>query len=1185
MSDNDLSDEVKSVELYTSVPVIYHGYVGPFLFLYGLIFSLWIFYFGLMDYFELGCICLAATGVIQVLTCLSCHWSIHVKAKLSCKRVKDISSATLVKVVPTPNNGHPQLVSLLHETGDSGEPVISFIFQKITYFYDSEEKKRFYPVSFPTSEQLSFYQNSKGYQEEDEVKVAVRKYGENLIDMTVPEFMDLFKERATAPFFVFQVFCVGLWCLDEYWYYSLFTLAMLVMFECTLVHQQMRNMKEIRNMSSKPFQIQVYRYRKWRPIPSNELLPGDICSIGHSQSDVMVPCDLLLLRGSCIVDESMLTGESIPQMKEPIESLPGNDILDMEAHRKLHLLSGGTKVVNHTPPPKTSAGLKSPDNGCVAYVLKTGFSTSQGKLLKTILYGVKRVTANNLETFMFIVFLLIFAIAASAYVWINGTKDPKRNRYKLFLECTLILTSVVPPELPIELSLAVNSSLMALSKLGVFCTEPFRIPFAGKVDVCCFDKTGTLTSDNLVVEGVAGVDGNRGIQPVKDLPLNTVRVLGCCHSLTYVDDKLLGDPMEQAAIKAIDWTVSKGDVCMAKKGMRQSVKLLHRHHFTSALRRMSVIASIHSADSTTTNYIAAVKGAPETLRKMFTEIPDFYDELHKTLSCNGGRVMALGHKHLGTELSPREIREMLRDEVESELVFDGFLVLSCPLKEDSKNVISEIKAASHYTVMITGDNPLTACHVASDLSMNDKPLLVLSKVDPVITVEDEVLEDSWNWMTADEAEIIPFDEDCSNLIGKYHFCLTGDAISYLQTLPGIKAHMKELLIHSRVFARVSPKQKEWIIHEFKELGFTALMCGDGTNDVGALKHSHVGVALLPGTAEKMEPLKDKRKKKLKDAASPEEAETSKRQKPPPTSSKNMSRAAKMRGIQRGDLAENTNKSALEQQQAKLKEMLDEMEKEQNQVVKLGDASIASPFTSRYCTPASILHVIKQGRCTLVTTLQMFKILALNALILAYCQSVLYLDGIKFSDGQATLQGVLLAGCFLFISRSRPLTTLSKERPLPNIFNLYTILTVLTQFAIHFTALVTLVKEAKRLTPAKDEESVDLEKKFEANLLNSTVYIISISLQVATFFVNYRGNPFMESIVQNKALFYSVIFSLGGATTLLMGWLPELSQQFEIVEFPEEFKLMFCQVIIADFFGAWLVDRFLRFTLGYARLKN
>ena len=166
----------------------------------------------------------------------------------------------------------------------------------------------------------------------------------------MPTFKELFKEHAAAPFFVFQLFCVLLWCLDEFWYFSIFTLMMLVVFESTVVMQRLRNVRELRKMAPQPYSVFVYRGKHWVQIPSDKLVPGDICSLVRSQDDRGVPCDALILGGTSIVNEAMLTGESVPQAKESIAELSDDQVLHAKTIHKPFIVFAGTKIVQSTPP-------------------------------------------------------------------------------------------------------------------------------------------------------------------------------------------------------------------------------------------------------------------------------------------------------------------------------------------------------------------------------------------------------------------------------------------------------------------------------------------------------------------------------------------------------------------------------------------------------------------------------------------------------------------------------------------------------------------------------------------------------------------------------------------------------------------------------------------------------------------
>src|SRR5690606_7367058 len=255
-------------------------------------------------------------------------------------------------------------------------------------------------------------------------------------------------------------------------------------------------------------------------------------------------------------------------------------------------------------------------------------------------------------------------------------------------------------------------SLAALSKYAIYCTEPFRIPFAGRVDVCCFDKTGTLTNEDLVVEGIAGLglkgdsfrpkkgeDCDTKLVKVEDLQIDTTLVLATAHALVKLEEgEVVGDPMEKATLTSLGWTLGRNDTLTSKAtssapgasftASANIVQIKRRFQFSSALKRQSAVANVltNKGGKKTRATFVGVKGAPETIRKMLVHVPAYYEETYKHFTRKGSRVLALAYKYLSTEneWSAGRINDLKREQVESDLEFAGFLILHCPLKDDAK---------------------------------------------------------------------------------------------------------------------------------------------------------------------------------------------------------------------------------------------------------------------------------------------------------------------------------------------------------------------------------------------------------------------------------------------------------------------------------------------------------------------
>ncbi|KAK0440984.1 endoplasmic reticulum Ca-transporting P-type ATPase [Armillaria borealis] len=1052
--------DIAGATLHATIPWYTHIYTIPFLCLYPLLaYAYYVKYDQWLVSEEWTFLACVSLGAGHALSFLVTKWSTGARAWITTRKASTLVDADCIRIIPHLHRGKGDIV-LLNKKDPQDVSTYTFSYQRDTYNICSTSPLAFERLPYPSSGKppLSTFLTPTGLSS---------KKLESL---------------------------------------HLFTLFMLVVFECTVVWQRVRTLSEFRTMSVVPYPIQCYRDGKWTEIQTDKLLPGDVVSVARQQTETTVPADILLAHGTCIVNEAMLSGESTPLLKESIQLLDAKENLDVDGNHKNAVLFSGTKILQATPSTQLESPITTPDNGCLGIVLRTGFGTSQGQLVRTMIFSTDRVSANNLESFLFIGFLLIFAIAASWYVWVKGIeRDLKKS--KLLLDCVLIITSVVPPRVT-----------HGIVSRPIFCTEPFRIPAAGRVDVCCFDKTGTITAENLVLEGIVGVDQHdaKKLTSVKEASRETILCLGrgSCSG-------------QKTTLEALAWDLGKGNV--------QQVTIRRRFQFSSALKRMSTLSSLPGGKT-----LAAVKGAPETIKTMLSS--------------------ALGMKEM-EPMSVDKINKFPREQVESNLTFAGFLVFHCPLKSDAVEVLKMLADSSHRCVMITGDNPLTAVHVARDVEIVDREALILD------LKEDATHEADLVWRTVDESKIIPVNPEepiDTSLFEEYDICITGAAMKQYENRPA----WKDLVQNTWVYARVSPAQKEYILTTLKTLGYITLMAGDGTNDVGALKQAHVGVALLDGTPEDLQKIAEHQKfERIKKVYESQLKISARFNQPPPpvppaiahlfpdavqaqqAAAANLQVARKRNPMEKFDLAGITDKLA-------------DMED------KLGDASCAAPFTSKLSHVAAIAHIIRQGRCTLVATIQMYKILALNCLITAYSLSVQYLDGIKYGDYQVTITGMLMSVCFLCISRAKPVDKLSRERPLGNIFNFYVLLSILLQFALHIATLV-YITELSRVF--EERGPIDLEAKFEPSLLNTAIYLLGLSQQVSTFAINFQGRPFREGISENNALWWGLVSASAVAFSGATDFMPELNRWLQIVEMESSFKVRLTTSMIVDFAGCWVIE--------------
>uniref|UniRef100_A0A090X9V6 Putative cation-transporting atpase n=1 Tax=Ixodes ricinus TaxID=34613 RepID=A0A090X9V6_IXORI len=513
------------------------------------------------------------------------------------------------------------------------------------------------------------------------------------------------------------------------------------------------------------------------------------------------------------------------------------------------------------------------------------------------------------DAIMFV--LLLFAMASvgmvfTLYLYIKRHVSLRET----IIRALDIVTIAVPPALPAAMTVATVYAQNRLKRANIFCISPHRINVGGKLKLVCFDKTGTLTEEGLDLWGILPVHNRFFMAPVGDptqLPARSPLLvsMATCHTLTTVDGKLVGDPVDLSMFRATKWDIEepgaasnrydvltptvvkppparkarlaflhqtplvfippqlltestgRGPAAQAtdvttKPGDSEDVEIeevpyevgiVRQFPFTSTLQRMSVVCRTLGR-----RYMDLyAKGAPEMIHSLCdpATVPENYFDVLRGYTLQGFRVMALAYRPLEKKLTWHHVQRVGRDQVECNLTFLGFLIMQNMLKLESTPVIHTLHNACIRCLMVTGDNLWTAISVARDCDM-------IASTVRVVVVKASINPGS-SMATLEFEEACRADEISSNRsfrADKYiemeensNFQFAVDGRSFAIIRHHFPDIFEKLLVRGTVFARMLPDQKMQLVQHLQQLGYVVGMCGDGANDCGALKAADVGISL------------------------------------------------------------------------------------------------------------------------------------------------------------------------------------------------------------------------------------------------------------------------------------------------------------------------------------------------------